>query len=689
MPPSPLRILLADLRHNFGGVLSTDCMPLGVGYMKSVLDKEFPASKAASEVHAYPDQLMAAMEASPTDVLMASNYVWNEELSRAFLRRAKRMAPGALTVMGGPNIPVEQDRAVEWMREHPEIDIYVLGEGDFVVRDIIDAVLESGSPADARDREIASCIVRRRNGELVAYPFTGRKGNLDEIPSPYLTGVMDKFFDGRLAPIIETNRGCPFRCTFCVQGTDYYTKVHYLSMERLEAEISYIGRMIRDRSPAMGTLRIADPNYGMYERDVEISAMIGRAQAEFGWPTFIDATTGKNRAERIIQSMEKVNGALVLYQAVQSLDEGVLRNIHRSNIKLESYEQMQIHVRGRGLRSTSDLILGLPGESLSSHLAGLFTLIDTGTHQAHCFQAMMLKGSEMESRATREKFRFSTRFRVLPKNFGIYGDEKVFDIEEIIVATDTLPFEDYVRARQHHLAFSIFWNDSWFADLIDFVLKLGVKRSEWLQAMLFAMEQNQGSMRELLDRFTDETVHELFPTKESCAAFYSDPGNFQRLCNGEIGDNLMYKYRALASFFLWKETCALALDATRSLLAERGLWQTIPAIDSFWSDLHRFLEARHAAGSVESEILQPVEIELHYDVPAWIADGCPRDPGRYAIPEGRKFRMSLSDEGSRELAAAFRVWSTKLTGLSKLVTRIRVTSQIRQPVALPSSGSAV
>ena len=39
-----------------------------------------------------------------------------------------------------------------------------------------------------------------------------------------VTGVLDEFFDGKLAPLLETNRGCPFQCTFCVQGVRWYTK---------------------------------------------------------------------------------------------------------------------------------------------------------------------------------------------------------------------------------------------------------------------------------------------------------------------------------------------------------------------------------------------------------------------------------------------------------------------------------
>jgi hypothetical protein len=96
----------------------------------------------------------------------------------------------------------------------------------------------------------------------------------------------DEFFDGKLAPLLETNRGCPFTCTFCVQGVRWYTKVHNFGKDRLKAEIEYIGAMIKERVPAMGFLRIADSNYGMFESATSrVSSYIAEAQAKYGWPT--------------------------------------------------------------------------------------------------------------------------------------------------------------------------------------------------------------------------------------------------------------------------------------------------------------------------------------------------------------------------------------------------------------------
>src|SRR5712692_2162742 len=677
----PCTVYLADLRYNYSGVLANDCMPLGVAYIKAVMDRDLPEVK--SRLFSYPDHLWDALQQNQPDVLMVSNYLWNEALSFHFAKLAKRIRPDMLVVMGGPNIPIEEARQIAYFNQHPEIDLYVLGEGDFLATEVLHQYIDAGmSISKMGEREIPSSIYRRPDGQTVLQKMFDRKKEVDEIPSPWLTGIQDEFFDGKLAPMIETNRGCPFTCTFCVQGTGWYTKVHNFSLERMKEEIEYIARQIKALSPSMGTLRIADSNYGMFERDVDISAWIGEMQKRYGYPTFIDATTGKNRPDRIIRSVEKVSGALVVYQAVQSLNDDVLRNIKRSNIKLNAYEEVMIHIRGRGLRSNSDLIVGLPGETLQSHVCAIHSLIDAGTNQMHNLQLVLLKGSELEMLDTRKEFHFDTRFRVLPKNFGIYGDKKVLDIEEIVVSTDTMYFDDYIETRKYHLVSSVFWNDSWFEDAVAFAQKFGVKRSQWFDAMLPEMENNQGPAREFLDRFVGETVGELFPTHEACLEFYNKEENFSRLLKGEVGDNLMYKYRAIASFQIWPHICKSAMDATRRMLEQRGAALQIPDFESFWRNFQLYVQVKHADGNTEAEILGPVRVDMQYDVPQWIADGMPMDIAPYQLLQPESFEFRLSDEGAREMQAALKVWTPTLKGLTKMVTRIRMAWQVRKAQSL-------
>jgi radical SAM superfamily enzyme YgiQ (UPF0313 family) len=658
-------------------------MPLGVAYIKAVMDREDTEHAVDSRLFVYPDRLLEAMRQNPPDVLMLSNYVWNEALSQRFFSIAKQMNPKILTVMGGPNISLEPDRQKAYLAAHPDCDVYLLGEADFTGWYLIRDYLETGlSIPKLGDREIHSATYRNSQGEVVINLTKPRHKEVETIPSPWLTGIQDEFFDGRLAPMIETNRGCPFTCTFCCQGTNFYTKVHNFEVSRMKEEIEYIAAKIHEKSPQMGTLRIADSNYGMYERDIEISGHIGAMQKKYGWPTFIDATTGKNRPERIIKSVEQVSGALVLYQAVQSLDEGVLRNVKRSTIKLEAYKAIEIHMRGRGLRSVSDLILGLPGESLVTHMAGLKTLLDSNIHQMHNFQAMMLKGSEMETMAAREEFRFETRFRVLPKNFGVYNGGKVFDTEEIVVATDTLPFNDYITARTWHLASSVFWNDGWFEHVVRFCRNQGIPNSDWWSLMVPAMENGSRVIRGFLDSFIGETIGELFPTREACVEFYSQSDNFKKLENGEVGDNLMYRYRAIASFHIWNAVCETAMEATRSLLHERGVADRFANFDAFWDDFSTFTRLQHASGHTAEEVLAPAHATMQYDIVGWLAAPHGTDPNVFRLPEPAEFEFRLSAEGRKEMADSLAVWSTHVKGLSKLVTRIKIESQIRECVNL-------
>ena len=145
-------VYLADLRYNYSGVVANDCMPLGVAYMKAVMDRDLP--EVRSRLFVYPDRLSHAIKTAPPAVLMLTNYCWNERLSLHMARLAKRVRPGTLTVLGGPNIPIEDERQLDYMRAHPEIDVYVRGEGDFLAAEIVKLL--------PRRRRVAAAVQRER-----------------------------------------------------------------------------------------------------------------------------------------------------------------------------------------------------------------------------------------------------------------------------------------------------------------------------------------------------------------------------------------------------------------------------------------------------------------------------------------------------------------------------------------------
>src|SRR3954468_7039023 len=204
-----IRVYLGDLRYNYSGAVANDCMPLGVAYMKAVMDRDLP--ELQSRLFVYPDRLIDAIKHAPPDVLMLTNYCWNERLSLHAMRLAKQRRPGTLTVLGGPNLPLEDERQLAYLAAHPEVAVYVRGEGDFLAAEIVRRFLDAGqSLARFGDGDVPSSVYRRSDGTIHLSAMWARHQAIDESPSPWLTGIQDEFFDGKLAPIIETNRGCPF-----------------------------------------------------------------------------------------------------------------------------------------------------------------------------------------------------------------------------------------------------------------------------------------------------------------------------------------------------------------------------------------------------------------------------------------------------------------------------------------------
>jgi len=73
---------------------------------------------------------------------------------------------------------------------------------------------------------------------------------------------------------------------------------------------------------------------------------------------------------------------------------------------------------------------------------------------------------------------------------------------------------------------------------------------------------------------------------------------------------------------------------------------------------------------------------MHYDMARWHAEGMPREVSMYRLAAPEKFRFELTEEGAREIAAAFKVWTFTLRGLTKLVTRIQMAWQVRKCVRM-------
>ena len=427
-----MRIYLADLGHNLL-TYSSDTYPLGVAniasYLKSHLDTQH---KLEISIYRDPQDLKAAIDKTSPDVLGLSNYAWNEELSSHFAEYLKRKRPESLVCMGGPNYPLTEDIQELFLRSLPSVDVYANGptyEGERAFFNLIDRYIKVDCKLPGVFEEPVPGVawIHPVEDTFTAASELERINDLDDIPSPYLSGMLDPWFDSGYFPLLQITRGCPFTCTYCNSGVTGNNRVFAHSIENVKNDLLYIAKRIKPET----TLCFADDNFGMFKRDEEIADYIAWLQDTFNWPRYIRTTTGKNNGSRIIRVMRKTRGAMPMTAAVQSLNPAVLKNIKRSNIKLETFQELQEELNNQGMQSYGELILSLPGESKQTFMHSVRDLLNTGSSRISAHQLMLLHGAEMATPESRDKFGLKTRFRIVARNIGNYTGKPVVEVEEI------------------------------------------------------------------------------------------------------------------------------------------------------------------------------------------------------------------------------------------------------------------
>ena len=121
--------------------------------------------------------------------------------------------------------------------------------------------------------------------------------------------------------------------------------------------------------------------------------------------------------------------------SVQSMDDTVLKNIKRSNIKLEDYIDVNKHLRNEGRATKGELIMPLPGETKESFIKGITNVIDGGVTSLSIYTLMLLHGTEFQDPDYRAEHGIKGKFRIVPLNFGKYGGKQVLDYEEVGIET--------------------------------------------------------------------------------------------------------------------------------------------------------------------------------------------------------------------------------------------------------------
>jgi len=342
--------------------------------------RERPAMEIAREIFS-----------AEADCVCASNYAWNYKKIcdvLDILTKAGGRLPRIL--LGGPNSPGAFGD--ELMARYPIISAMVEGEGEPAFRDICCSLLDS--PQKDPALRARNCVVRGENREVLRPNLGHRIEYLDEVPSPYLTGILP----ASPSPIFyETNRGCPYRCSFCYWGNGN-SKVYRMSLERVREEMEFFAKH------KVSYFWLADANFGIFKTDAEIAEMMGEINGRYGYPfKHVGVNWAKNSGERVVEIsslFKRGRMGCTTTLAVQSVSPEAEEKSKRYSMHPAKFTGLVSVAHEREMDTYTDIIWGLPGENVEEYLAGLDAVISTGVPSILIHQLYLLPGTEFyEKRA--------------------------------------------------------------------------------------------------------------------------------------------------------------------------------------------------------------------------------------------------------------------------------------------------
>jgi radical SAM superfamily enzyme YgiQ (UPF0313 family) len=345
-------------------------MPLAAGYLSAMVQADAQLSSEVSvRIENFSGQMTMIEMASrmlrngTPDIAAFSVFGWNYRSFGEIASTVKLANPNAVVIFGGTHVSNQAERL---FHDFPAVDVLINGEGESTFLEVVRAVVR-GDPIEG----IPGTAVNR-GGTVVLGESRPRITDLDSIPSPLLTGAIDitdpvtgEFrYD---AALLETNRGCPYKCAFCYWGGAVGERVRSFSRERLRAEVELLSRA------KVGTLVLCDANFGMRQEDLEFARIVIEAREKYGYPQRLESSWAKNKSAvfyQIVEELQRADLKSSFTLALQTLDDEVLRSMRRKNMQINDWKHLARWLRSRDLDCYAELIWGSPGETVEGFLEG-------------------------------------------------------------------------------------------------------------------------------------------------------------------------------------------------------------------------------------------------------------------------------------------------------------------------------
>ena len=348
-----------------------------------------------------------------------SAYVWSNQYCLELAKRIKQRWPDCVIVFGGPNTSTGT-------LNNKFVDHVILAEGEQSFTTLLENI--------ANNITSSNIFLKSRLQDL-------------DIPSPYLNGLFDdiikQYPNSLFSMTIETNRGCPYACTFCDWGGTTYSKVKRFDLSHIQAELDWA-----TKNP-IGFMYCADANFGMFrDRDIEIAKMI-RKVADDGQLESVIVQYAKNSTDHVFE-IAKILGDIGkgITVSVQSMNEPTLVAVKRKNLDVNDLKKIMRLSREHRVNTYTELILGLPEETLETWKDGFSEILEMGQHDSiDIWMNILLENCEMNTFESRVKYGIKS---IIADDYAPFSDELDYKgVKErisLVQSTSTMTLEDMIEA---------------------------------------------------------------------------------------------------------------------------------------------------------------------------------------------------------------------------------------------------
>jgi radical SAM superfamily enzyme YgiQ (UPF0313 family) len=572
-----IKIIFTDLTHT-GMEINANTFPSGVSLIAAYAKQEL-GDLIDITIHKFPEELNEVLKQNTPHILAMTSFVWNAKLNYSFAAYIKKINPETVVVFGGPDFPIPPIERKDFLLERPAIDFFVKWDGEHAFLDLVNELMDKKFDLKQfkKDHILLNNLCYLTEGQDYIEGPDSRVEDLMTVPSPYIMGLLDRFFETPLYPIVEYTRGCPYGCTFCNDGNSFRNAVVHKSAEFIQEELEYIASKVKNTT----ILHLVDLNFGQYKHDIETAKILRSLINKYQWPYKIRGNLGKAQPARMLDVANIINeargGVMKLGSSLQSTDTVVLKELKRKNLSLPQVLVMKDESSNQTeTQFSTELIVPLPGMTLDTHMNDLRDVVDKlGMNSIEIHQLSLLKGSEMDTRSERKRLNLDSRYRVYVGAIGVYdiGDRVVpiAETEEMVVASEKMPLEDYLECRTMDLLIKILVDNDPYKELFQMLNNLDCSVFDLLLLFKDHHLKKSESLCAVIDHYKDLLLKKLYQSSDEIVTDTSNVEIVKKYISGKLGTNELSTCRVLVYRDYWEDFQKVFGEAVLDYLEKMGV----------------------------------------------------------------------------------------------------------------------